>query len=295
MVTTKSNLSPSLHDLKLELQAQTLITRSKAFNLQMLLCTLPAWVYFWWTAEHYVFNSPLSNNTLFWLSVFGVVPCMYGASLFFDQPHGNKLFRVGCRILPVGGVGLWKLVASALLWTDSLAQTPLLTIRKVWTVSQKQTYITLWLQNHDGRLPLDVRKNIAQTCETLNEIDVRLAEVLNRMLNPSVADKLVEYTSQNWLGICGFVCSLVIGAYFLSSVTSTFNTGRTQDLQRLQALENQLDALTQRTQALSLKLSTAEQAVNHNQYVSFMRFASLARNAQTVSQDVANLGATMLP
>jgi len=102
-------------DVQTQIQKETQISRSKSFNLQMLVLTsLPA-MYFWMFADDYSFHSQFGFNATGWLIVFSLIPVFYSLSLAFEQIHAKVVFRGFCRLLPLCSVGLWKLVFATFL------------------------------------------------------------------------------------------------------------------------------------------------------------------------------------
>jgi len=94
---------------------QTQISRSKAFNLQMLILTaLPAG-YFWVFEDNYIFNSSIMSCTACWLVIFSLISIFYIFTLALEVIHSSLGFRLFCRGLPLLSVGLWKLVFTAFM------------------------------------------------------------------------------------------------------------------------------------------------------------------------------------
>jgi hypothetical protein len=69
---------------------------------------------------------------------------------------------------------------------------------------------------------------------------------------------------------------------------------RSVDLNRIQALENQLHAVMDKTRDVSLQLMAVENGSIYNQQMVAARLASFAVRQSTTSNDVANLGTSAI-
>jgi len=161
---------------------------------------------------------------------------------------------------------------------------------------QKVTYIRHYLDQLNSNQLVDdmARKEIAMNSSTLPQIEQKLNQLLDRLHNPSTLDQFLNFVSNNKLQIIGFVAIVVVGTLVLRSFSTSFASSRSDDLQRLNALEGQVQALTDKTRDLSLQLSGTEQALNHNQQVVAMQFVANNERQTIVSTDIANIGAAVV-
>jgi hypothetical protein len=289
-------LHSSVQDLKSEIRRQVVISRSKGFNLQMLTVTAIPALYFWLMESNFEFSSPIMSSNFGWLLVFGLVPIFYSLSLAIDNIHSYLSFRLLCRGLPLLGVGIWKLLFATMFWTDYVLQSPLLTIKRYWNFDQKLTYTNKYLSLHDsGSLVSEqVRKAIADNSSSLQQIEAQINQAIDRAMNPTWLEQASSFATQNgWQVIC-FVGIVVLGWWSIRSLSSHLMSQRSIDLNRIQALENQLHAVMDKTRDVSLQLMAVENGSIYNQQMVAARLASFAVRQSTTSNDVANLGTSAI-
>jgi len=158
------------------------------------------------------------------------------------------------------------------------------------------TYIRRYLDQLNSNQLVDdlARKEIATNSSTLTQIEQKLNQLLDRLHNLSTLDQVLNFVSNNKLQIIGFVASIVVGTLALRSFSTAFASSRSDDLQRINALEGQVQALADKTRDLSLQLSGAEQALNRNQQVAALQFVANNERQAIVSTDIANIGAAVV-
>jgi hypothetical protein len=267
------------------------IAKSKAFNLQMMILTGLPVVYFTMFQENFKFSSNVSTLHYRWIWVLGVVPCAYRVSLFAEIAHTKFWFRTLSRIMPLAGVGLWKLVWATTLWKDVVLATPWLTIQQKWTFEQKMEYAHLYLNRFvEGKLVTGAKcQMISKECETLKQMEERLQALMQRLSNPTLYEQVQDFVYHNRWQLLGCVALVVVGSYMLSSLSATFTSNRAADLQRINELEAQVNDLMNKTRDLSKQLSLTERATNHNQRVVEAQFEAVNARQETASLDLANV------
>jgi len=138
------------------------------------------------------------------------------------------------------------------------------------------------------------RQSIADNCETLQQINTRLDQALHRIIYPDAFDQFLSFVSNNGWQIVGFIAVTLIGMYCVRGLGSTFSSSRELDLKRIQSLESNVQALSDKTRDLSIQVSVIEYAANHNQNVTAMQSSSNNVQQAAVSTDVANLSESLV-